>query len=90
MGFILQGCGKQYVGSATDFKERLTIHKSDINNGKVKCGVTNHLLNVCSPSASKFEFLKVQLIEKVSVQNGEKYWKAQLSTLSHGLNNPHE
>ena len=52
--------------------------------------MTNHLLNVCSPSASKFEFLKVQLIEKVSVQNGEKYWKAQLSTLSHGLNNPHE
>ena len=62
--------------------------------------MANHLLNVCSPSASKFEFLKVHLREKVSVQNGdnidkvllerEKYWKAQLSTLSHGLNNPHE
>ena len=62
--------------------------------------MANYLLNVCSPSANKLEFLKAQLIEKVSVQNGEnidkvllereKYWKVQLSTLSHGLNNAQE
>ena len=93
-------CGKQYVGPATGFKERFKIHKSDINTGKVRCGVANRLLNVCLPSASKFQYLQVQLIENVSVQNDddtdkvlwgrEKYWQAQLVTLSHGLNNPNE
>ena len=56
-------------GSASGFKERFRIHKSDINTGKVRCGVANHLLNVCRSSASKFEYLQVQLIEDVSVQN---------------------
>ena len=51
-------------------------------------------------STSKCEYLQVQLIKKVSVQNDylidkflwerEKYWQAQLFTLSHGLNNPNE
>ena len=55
--------------------------------------------NVFRSSASKFEYLQLQLIE-VSVQNDddidnvlwerEKYWQAQLFTLNHGLNNPHE
>ena len=56
-------CGKQYAGSSTGFKERNRIHKSDINTGKVRCGVANHLLNVCRSSASKFEYLQVQLTE---------------------------
>ena len=89
--------GKQYIGSASGFKERFTIHKSDVNTGKIRCGVANHLLNVCRSSTSKFEYLQVQLIEKVSVQNDddidkvlwerEKYWQAQLFMLSHRLNN---
>ena len=93
-------CGKQYVASATGFKEGFRIHKSDINTGKIRCGVANHLLHVCRYSTSKFEYLKVQLIEKVFVQNDddidkvfwerEKYWQAQLFTLSHVLNNPNE
>ena len=88
-------CGKQYVVSPTGFKERFRIHKSDINTGKVRCGVVNHLLNARRSSASKFEYLQVQLVGKVSVENDgdtdkvfwerEKYWKAQLFTLSHGL-----
>ena len=51
-------------------------------------GVTNHLLNVCRSSASKFKYLQIQFIEKVSVQNDddidkvlwerEKYWEVQL------------
>ena len=91
-------CGKQYIGSATGFKERFRIHKSEINTGKVRYGVANHLL--CRSSASMFEYLPVQLIEKVSVENDddidnvlwkrEKYWQAQLFTLSHELNNPNE
>ena len=60
----------------------------------------NHLLNVRHSSASKFEYLHVQLIEKVFVQNDDdidkvlwerkKYWQVQLFTLSHGLNNLNE
>ena len=71
-----------------------------MNTGKVRCGVVNHLLDVCRSSTGKFEYLQVQLIEKVSVQNDvntdkffwerEKYWQAQLFSLSHGLNNPNE
>ena len=57
-------CGKQYVGSVTDFKERFRIHKSDTNTDKVRCGVTNRLLNVCRSSDSKFKYLQVQVIEK--------------------------
>ena len=93
-------CGKQYVGFATGFKERFRIHKSDINTGKIRVGVANHILNVCHSSTSKFEYLQVQLIEKFSAQNDddidivlwkkEKYWQAQLFTLSHWLNNPNE
>ena len=57
----------------------------------------NDLFNVFHSSASNFDYLQVQLIEKVSVQNDddidkvlwerEKYWLAQLFTLSYGLNN---
>ena len=93
-------CGKQYVGSATGFKERFRIHKSDTNTGKIRCGVANHLLNVCDSSTSKPKYLQVQLIEKNSVKidedinkvlwEREKYWQAQLFTLSYGLNNPNQ
>ena len=64
-------CGKQYVGSATGFKERFRIHKSDTNTGKIRCGVANHLLNVCHSSTSKPKYLQVQLIEKNSVKIDE-------------------
>ena len=50
-------CEKQYVGSATGFKERFRIHKSDVKTGKVSFDVTKHLLNVCRSSTSKFEYL---------------------------------
>ena len=93
-------CGKQYVGSATGFKERFRVQKKYINTGKVRCGVANHCLNVCRSFASKFQYLQVQLIENVSVQNDEeidkvlwereKCWQAHLFTLSHVLNYPNE
>ena len=64
-------CDKQYVGSATGFKERFRIHKSDINPSKTTCGVANHLLNVCDSSTCRFEYFQAQLIENVSVQNDD-------------------
>ena len=67
-------CGNQYVGSATGFKERLRIHKSDINTGKLRCDLANHLLNVCCSSDTKSEYLQI----------------AQLFALSYRLNNLNE
>ena len=82
---------------ALPLTERFRLHKSDINNGKERCGLANHLFNFCCSSAKS---LQVKLIEKVSVQNDddinkvfwerEKYWQTQLFTLSHGLNNPNK
>ena len=69
-------CGKQYVGSATDFTQRFKIHKSDINTCKIRCGVRNHLLNVSRSSPSKFEYLQVQLRENFCVQNDDNIGKA--------------
>ena len=55
-------CGKQYTCLTTGFKERFRIHKSDINTGKIRCGVAIHLLNVCKSATCKTEYLQVQLI----------------------------
>ena len=93
-------CGKQYIGSATGFKERFRIHKSNTNTSKISCGVASHLLNVCKSAACKTEYLQAQLIEHVFVREGqdvdkvlwerEKYWQAQPFTLTLGLNSMNE
>ena len=94
-----KGCLKQYVGSAKSFKERFRVHKSDINTGKERCGISKHLINYCNENG-KFANLQIQVIECVSVGNQddvedrlwarEKYWQAQLFTLTRGLNSPSE
>ena len=66
-----KSCGKQYIGSATGFKEKFQIHKSDINTGKIRCGVVSRLLNVCKSTTCKTEYLQVQVIEHVLVREGE-------------------
>ena len=95
-----KSCGKQYLGSTTGFEERFRIHKGDGNTDQGGCDVWNDLFNVCRSSTSKFDYLQVQLIENVSVQNDDDigkvlwerkdYWQVQLFTLSYGLNNPNE
>ena len=91
---ICQCCKSQYAGSSITFKERFRIHKSDINTGKKRCSAAKHFLECCT-SKSKFDNLKIQLIESVNVPDilleqklwqREKYCQAQLFTLSHGLN----
>ena len=87
-------CGKRYICSATGFKERFRIHKSAINTGKSACGAASHLLNVCKSGTCKSEYLQLWLIEHVLVREGEdtdkfswereKFWQAQLFTLTHG------
>ena len=63
-------CGKQYMGSASGFKEVLN-HKSDIYTANIRCGVASHLANVCKSAKCKTEYLQVQLIEHVLVTEGE-------------------
>ena len=62
-----------------------------------RCGVANHLLNVCKFATCITKCLQVQLIEHVLVREGEdadeilwereKNWQVELLTLAHGLNN---
>ena len=90
-----KNCSKQYVGSAKSFKERFRVHKSDINTGKVRCGIAKHFKDQCNTNG-KFDNLQVQVIEHVQIDDHtdlesklwmrEKYWQAQLFTLTHGLN----
>ena len=64
------------------------------------CGVANYLLNVCQSEGNRFEYLQIQLIEHVSINNSKnidkmlwergKHWQAQLFTLTHILNSPNE
>ena len=89
-------CKQQYVGCAfqSNFKLRFRVHKSDIDTCKVRCGVAKHFLINC-PGIHKFQNVEVQLIEEVKEGNydlegklwsREKYWQAQLFTLTHGMN----
>ena len=69
-------CGMQYGGSATVFAEWFRFHKSDLNAGKVRCGVANHLITVCHSSTCNFYmYQQVQLIENVSVENDDNIKK---------------
>ena len=47
------------------------MHESDINGGKIRCGLASHLLNVCKCAKCKTECLQVQLIEHVLLREGE-------------------
>ena len=59
------------------------------------CGVAKHFINTCN-SAGNLTNLKIQVIESLNetsnnkIWQREKYWQAQLFTLSHGLNSPYE
>lgn len=60
------------------------------------CRVVNHPLNICKFVICKTEHLQVQLLEQIADRVGadidkilwkrEKYWQAQLFTLTYGLN----
>ena len=88
-------CLEQYVGSATKFKTRFRIHKSDIKTKKDRCGTARHFNNKCCHS-NPFMYLKVQIIEEIYCENSnivedllwerEKYWQAQLFTNTKGMN----
>ena len=88
---------KMYVGWAIKFKYCFRVYKSDIKTGKLRCDAANHLINQCIDTLTNS---KVQLIEIVHVEiasnletklwQREKYWLAQLFTMSEGLHDPQE
>ena len=59
-------CREQCAGSATMFKQRFRIHKSDIKTNKDGCRMVNN--NYCSPNI-KHAYLKVQITEQVFNNN---------------------
>ena len=60
-----KNCLKQCVGSATNFKSRFIIHKSDIKTNKDRCGTAKHFNGECKNDSNIFQFLSVQIIEQV-------------------------
>ena len=40
------------------------IHNSDINTGKIRCGVASHFLNVCKSATCKTEYLQHVLVRE--------------------------
>ena len=87
-------CEDQYIGSATDFKARFRIHKSDIKTKKDRCDTARYFNSKCSDVQNPRRFLQVQLIEPVvsdlDLENELwercKYWQCQLFTNTHGMN----
>ena len=60
-----KNCLKQYVGSATNFKSRFRIHKSDIKTNKDRCGTAKHFNGKCKNDNNIFQFLYFQITEQV-------------------------
>ena len=60
-----QSCLEHYVGSATNFKSRFRIHKSDIKTKKDICGMAKHFSGMCKNGNNFFQFLSVEIIEQV-------------------------
>ena len=58
-------CGKQYIGSATSFKERFRIHKSGIITGRIRCGVASQLLMFLNLPHVKPNICKCNLLNMV-------------------------
>ena len=46
---------EQNGGSATNFKSRFRIHKSDIKNNKDRCGTVKHFNGMCKNDINIFE-----------------------------------
>ena len=74
-----KNCGDQYVDSATDFKARCRIQKSDINTKKDRCGIARHFNNRCCASSNPHIFFQVQVIESVQsdINLESKLWKRE-------------
>ena len=76
-------CNRQCVGSAIDFRRRLSNYKSHIKKQKRTCRLVNYFID--NGSDHPLDCLKFTLIEQVSnktedMEEREGYWEAQLWT----------
>ena len=82
--YIYIKCNRQCVGSAIDFRRRLSNYKSHIKKHKRTCRLVNHFID--NNSDQPLDCLKFTLIEQVSnktekdLEEREGYWQAQLWT----------
>ena len=93
---ICKLCLEQYVGSTENFKPRVRLHKSDNNlNRSDRCGAAKHFNEKCKhPELGPNGYFSIQIIEVIPPKQcnedylwkREKYWQAQLFTLTHGMN----
>ena len=90
-----KNCLEQYIGSATNFKNRFRVRKSDIKTNKGRCRVAKHFNAECKNDSNIFQFLSVQIIEQVYgnatdiaeiLWHRRNYWQSQLFTATHGMN----
>ena len=56
-------CLQQYVDSATKFKSRFRIHKSDQKTKKDRCGTARYFNDQCCHFSNLFVYSRFRLIE---------------------------
>ena len=97
-------CGKQGVGSTTQWKPRLANYKSHIKR-KIKkaCSIVKHFMTECNDHQKPHGYLRFILIDYVNntddlsaielddiLLQKEKFWIATLNTYPFGLNSSHD
>mgnify|MGYP001794966372 FL=1 len=94
-------CGKQGVGSTTNWKPRLANYKSHIKMKRLTCRIVRHFVEECvDNSLSNLRFI---IVDKVNNTEGldqkeidnlllkkEKFWIGTLVTQHQGLNGKHD
>ena len=90
-----RNCEDQCIGSVIDLKIRSGIHKSYIKTKKGRCGTARHFDTKCSDvqnpkqvSSSSINLVSSKWLRSENkLWEREKYWKCQLFSHTHGINN---
>ena len=88
---------EQYVGSTEKIYDRTILHISDIHTRKIeRCGAAKHFNCKCIDPGKPKQYFKLQIIEQINAQHNksiddimwsrEKYWQAEMHTLTSGMN----
>ena len=94
-------CGKQGVGSTTNWKPRLANYKSHIKKKIPTCRIVRHFIEGCSNNPLKdIKFIIVDVVNNTDTLTSseidsillkkEKFWIGSLVTQHQGLNGKHD
>ena len=98
---VCSTCGKQGVGSTTNWKPRLANYKSHIKKNRPTCRIVRHFMEECIDKTLKnLKFIIVDVlnntenlseteIDNILLQK-EKFWIGTLVTQHQGLNGKHD